>query len=183
MKHILNNLTEEEKNSIREQHTGGMKVMTENFNKLTNSKLGDLKPLTEQTEPTQLQQNVDLKKITSILTSLGFKNAPSSGYKFRMDKPNDGPVKDNNGNYASSYEAYIPLKQNSGFGYTDGKTQQLWLDKRGGLKPGKDEPNTYNFIFDLNPNNLTLQKVINGKVLEKTKITLEDFYNTLQSYK
>lgn len=48
MKHILNNLSEEEKNSIREQHTGGMKVMTENFSKLLNSKLGDAKPLVEQ---------------------------------------------------------------------------------------------------------------------------------------
>ena len=48
MKHILNNLTEEEKNSIREQHTGGMKVMTENFNKLLNSKLGDSKPLVNE---------------------------------------------------------------------------------------------------------------------------------------
>jgi hypothetical protein len=47
MKHILNDLTEQEKNSIREQHTGGMKVMTENFNKLANSKLGDSKPLVE----------------------------------------------------------------------------------------------------------------------------------------
>jgi len=48
MKHILNNLTEEEKNSIREQHTGGKKIMIENFNKLINSKLGDSKPLMEQ---------------------------------------------------------------------------------------------------------------------------------------
>jgi hypothetical protein len=45
MKHILNNLSEQEKNSIREQHTGGMKVMTEDFSKLINSKLGDSKPL------------------------------------------------------------------------------------------------------------------------------------------
>jgi hypothetical protein len=45
MKHILNDLTEQEKNSIREQHTGGMKVMTESFDKLVNSKLGDSKPL------------------------------------------------------------------------------------------------------------------------------------------
>ena len=44
MKHILNNLSNEEKNSIREQHTGGMKVVTENFHKLLNSKLGDSKP-------------------------------------------------------------------------------------------------------------------------------------------
>ena len=48
MKHILNNLSEEEKNSIREQHTGGMKVMTENFSKLINSKLGDSKPLVSE---------------------------------------------------------------------------------------------------------------------------------------
>jgi hypothetical protein len=45
MKHILNDLTEQEKNSIREQHTGGMKVMTESFSKLVNSKLGDVKPI------------------------------------------------------------------------------------------------------------------------------------------
>jgi hypothetical protein len=52
MKHILNNLTEQEKNAIREQHTGGMKVSTDNFNKLLESKLGDVKPiLSEQTKP------------------------------------------------------------------------------------------------------------------------------------
>ena len=51
MKHILNNLSEEEKNAIREQHAGGMKVMTENFSKLVNTKLGDSKPLvSEQSE-------------------------------------------------------------------------------------------------------------------------------------
>ena len=51
MKHILNDLSEQEKNSIREQHTGGMKVMTEDFSKLINSKLGDSKPLvSEQVE-------------------------------------------------------------------------------------------------------------------------------------
>ena len=48
MKHILNDLTEEEKNSIREQHTGGMKVMTESFTKLINSKLGDVKPVVNE---------------------------------------------------------------------------------------------------------------------------------------
>jgi hypothetical protein len=44
-------MSEEEKNSIREQHAGGMKVMIENFSKLVNSKLGDSKPLvSEQSE-------------------------------------------------------------------------------------------------------------------------------------
>ena len=48
MKHILNNLSDEEKNSILEQHTGGMKVMNEKFSKLLNSKLGDAKPLVNE---------------------------------------------------------------------------------------------------------------------------------------
>jgi hypothetical protein len=51
MKHLLNNLSEEEKNKIRGQHTGGMKVNSDNFNKLTESKLGDVKPLVNE-QPT-----------------------------------------------------------------------------------------------------------------------------------
>jgi hypothetical protein len=48
MKHLLNNLTEQEKNSIREQHTGGMNVVTENFSRLINTKSGDVKPLVSE---------------------------------------------------------------------------------------------------------------------------------------
>lgn len=48
MKHILNDLTEIEKNSIREQHTGGMKVTTDNFSKLINSKSGEVKTIVEE---------------------------------------------------------------------------------------------------------------------------------------
>lgn len=44
MKHILNNISEEEKNAIREQHTGGMKLNTEKFKKLLETKQGDVKP-------------------------------------------------------------------------------------------------------------------------------------------
>jgi len=50
MKHLLNDLTEKEKNSIREQHTGGMKVVTENFSKLINAKSGNVKPLVNERE-------------------------------------------------------------------------------------------------------------------------------------
>jgi hypothetical protein len=48
MKHLLNNLTEQEKNSIREQHTGGMKVSNYRFKELLENKLGNSKPLVEQ---------------------------------------------------------------------------------------------------------------------------------------
>ena len=57
MKHLLNDMTEKEKNAIREQHTGGMKVMTENFSRLLNSKLGDAKPILEQSAEKNLQKN------------------------------------------------------------------------------------------------------------------------------
>jgi hypothetical protein len=50
MKHILNNLSEQEKNSIREQHKDVIKINTSRFHKLLEAKLGDSKPLlSEQT--------------------------------------------------------------------------------------------------------------------------------------
>lgn len=48
MKHILNNLTEEEKNTIREQHTGGIKIDNEKFKLMVETKLGDPKPLVQE---------------------------------------------------------------------------------------------------------------------------------------
>jgi hypothetical protein len=48
MKHILNNISEEEKNAIREQHVGGMKVNTEKFKQLLETKQGDSKPLVSE---------------------------------------------------------------------------------------------------------------------------------------
>jgi len=60
MKHILNNLTDEEKNAIRGQHTGGMKVSTDNFTKLVNSKLGEVKPIVkEQYEGTTFSKAIN----------------------------------------------------------------------------------------------------------------------------
>jgi hypothetical protein len=50
MKHLLNNLSEEEKNSIREQHEGGMTLDTSRFRTLLENKLGNAKPLVEQEE-------------------------------------------------------------------------------------------------------------------------------------
>lgn len=48
MKHIFNNLSEEEKNNILEQHAGGKEFIIENFNKLVENKLGDVKPLVNE---------------------------------------------------------------------------------------------------------------------------------------
>ena len=48
MKHLLNDLSNEEKNRIREQHEGGIKIDTSKFRKLMESKLGDSKPLVNE---------------------------------------------------------------------------------------------------------------------------------------
>ena len=89
MKHILNDLTEQEKNAIREQHTGGMKVITEKFSKLINSKLGDSKPLVVeqiqdriQTSPSPMTKP---KVIKDKITSPSPMTSPSM--KSVIDKP------------------------------------------------------------------------------------------------
>jgi hypothetical protein len=45
MKHLLNNLDSEEKRNILEQHTGGINLSINNFDKLVNNKLGSVDPL------------------------------------------------------------------------------------------------------------------------------------------
>lgn len=74
MKHLLNNLSEEEKNAIREQHSGGMKIMTENFRKLANSKLGDVRTIVEST-------NWHAQDLDSVLIPLGFKKSRDEKFK------------------------------------------------------------------------------------------------------
>jgi len=88
MKHLLNNLSEEEKNSIREQHTGGMNLMIENFKKLISSKSGDVKPLVnEQRIDPNVRDNTNVsnnvKPIGQITQQK--KVTPESPYKKRED--------------------------------------------------------------------------------------------------
>ena len=65
MKNSFNNISQEEKNRILEMHSGGMKVMTENFNKLLGSKLGDAKPYITESESDGEKQAVNI--LTNIL--------------------------------------------------------------------------------------------------------------------
>ena len=74
MKHLLNDLTEEEKNSIREQHEGGMEVMNENFHKMVNKELGHVNLYEQELDPevstysgclNQFSKNSGLRNISS----------------------------------------------------------------------------------------------------------------------
>jgi len=77
MKHLLNNLSEQEKNNIREQHSGGIKIITENFGRLLNSKLGDVKPLiSEQTNP----------EIIDSIKQMGFDKKNCDNYDPKADE-------------------------------------------------------------------------------------------------
>jgi hypothetical protein len=50
MKHLLNELSDSEKNRILEQYNNSLIVETKKFNKFINSKIGNVKPLLEQEE-------------------------------------------------------------------------------------------------------------------------------------
>lgn len=50
MKHLLNDMSQEEMNSIREQHAGGKKITVENFSDMVNKKLGEVPTLISESE-------------------------------------------------------------------------------------------------------------------------------------
>lgn len=96
MKHLLNDLTENEKNSIREQHTGGMNVVTENFSKLINAKSGDVKPLVNEGEDYSDLENKDenmiriAKEFHVLRREMGTKATPEDIISMYNDKVEEG---------------------------------------------------------------------------------------------
>jgi len=58
MKHLLNNLSNEEKNRIREQYKGGVSLDNSKFKKLMESKLEDVKPIISQQELEKTKEDV-----------------------------------------------------------------------------------------------------------------------------
>jgi len=80
MKHLLNNLSEQEKSNILAQHKGGIEIGTKNFKKLSESKLGNVKPLiTEQSEERYVKAG--FKKVNEI-------NLPDGNYIGNPDNEN-----------------------------------------------------------------------------------------------
>lgn len=105
MKHLLNNLSDEEKNNIRNQHTGGMKVMTESFSRLLNSKLGDSKPLVTE-DKDEDQSHPFLKSIIAKLKGISEKKIK---YNMEHDLPWDWE-----GSKEGYYEKMEPRKRHTG---------------------------------------------------------------------
>jgi hypothetical protein len=84
MKHLLNDMSSEEKNNIREQHTGGKQIDTSRFKTLSESKSGDVKPI--------LNESVTGSIIGGFINVMDDKGKIKNGcVKFtRYDKTSDG---------------------------------------------------------------------------------------------
>ena len=95
MKHLLNDLSEEEKNRIREQHTGGKKIIIENFKNLTETKSGDVKLYITESDfdkksfevkmETTPDENID--SVISILDGLNKDEASAYLLELKNRKP------------------------------------------------------------------------------------------------
>lgn len=64
MKHLLNDISQDIKKSILEQHSGGMKINNGNFSKLLNKKRGSVNPLISENEKTVKEEKKDSITIT-----------------------------------------------------------------------------------------------------------------------
>jgi hypothetical protein len=118
MKHILNNMSEEEKNKIREQHTGGMKVMTESFSRLLNSKLGDSKPLVKEQVVAKEPTNGKQPPLNIKSTYEAIRSTDKQKYQITINSIYTGPDDGYNGYTAlivgpGSYEGKELTSQNA----------------------------------------------------------------------
>ena len=82
MKHLLNDMSDEEKNYIRGKYIGGKNIDTTKFRKLMESKLGDAKPLlSEQGIESTLQIKIDSFLTQNKLKGTIIKNTNPKGGK------------------------------------------------------------------------------------------------------
>jgi len=87
MKHILNNISRQEKNSILEQYSGGKRLQIENFSKLVNSKLGDVKTLISE-EESMMEGNQYLSEDFTIdgVEDFDFPEDPNNFNKWHIEE-------------------------------------------------------------------------------------------------
>jgi hypothetical protein len=81
MKHILNNISEKEKQKILEQHSGGTTINNKMFFRLVESKLGDVKPLlSEQIEANAgaIQQFLKTNQDPNLVVDYAFGNGSAA---------------------------------------------------------------------------------------------------------
>ena len=100
MKHLLNNISEEEKNRIREQHEGGMNLSIDNFKKLVETKSGDAKPfINEASEETceqcggMIKEGECVEQCDSMKEEVSEQSSNAKQVAGPFSKPGKGDVK------------------------------------------------------------------------------------------
>lgn len=102
MKHLLNDMSESEKKSIREQHYGGMIINTSKFKKLLESKLGNSKPLiSELTDPITTTETTQSQNVEG---GGGSKDPKVGGYGVTLSTAKDAPT------WQAKYKTSAPTK-------------------------------------------------------------------------
>ena len=107
MKHLLNNLSEQEKNSIRNQYTGEIRVVTENFKRLLNSKLGDVRPLVDNESPIE-EVLIGEQGLGGFLSNL-FSGKKDKEGEVKIDDPKKADLVDDD--VAKFYETLESIKE------------------------------------------------------------------------
>ncbi len=116
-------------------------------------------------------ETLDIKTISNIFKSKGYKIGQESGYSFWAHKETTGPIHNpKTGEYYWNYEAYIP----SG-------TSQLWVDRR--RQDSKGNTESENIIIDLNGDNHKVITKKNGRTITTDNIPSNEVITMLNNYK
>jgi hypothetical protein len=131
MKHILNNISQDEKRRILEQHTGGKQLFIENFNKLVNNKLGTVNTLIN--EGVTVGQNYD--KNYFMGKKQGTINFDDYGFPTTVDGVNVM-------NYDTEFKPFFTVKNIGGRGFQGGDYKWTYSEKvgTGAMGPGQEKP-------------------------------------------
>jgi len=122
MKHLLNDIPEWERNSIREQHKGGTTIDTSRFKKLMESKLGNVKPLINEMDDEDYMSSVDSNLEDESMNTIKVGLVDNSYFKYLDFRKEENPP-----NYT---ENYLKLTQ-EGLDVEPGLYYPLYIGRRG----------------------------------------------------
>ena len=98
MRHLLNDIPEWERNSIREQHKGGATIDTSRFKKLMESKLGNVKPLINEMDDEDYMSSVDSNLEDESMNTIKVGLVDNSYFKYLDFRKEENPP-----NYTQNY--------------------------------------------------------------------------------
>ena len=156
MKHLLNNLSEEEKNSIREQHEGGMKLDTSRFKTLLEGKSGDVKPLVERFDDFEHEEDDTCPQCGrgGYSYESGCEDCDDEENEYRWDAEDEFEDDEEELDEDTSWMNEIDEEENEQYDYTAsgfdsmGDVSHSALKSKGHSHRGKDDEGEFYIVFD-----------------------------------